>query len=340
MPQSIPKTKRLDSAGEQELREAVEAAEHFLEVIKLGVKPVYALYGVRRYYCMDTCTAEDLIQSADSLVATLFEQFNPPPGKLGANWSSARRGCLRMRACCREGLKQRRERVDGPLDDYNAIDEGLPPIVSHLKRLAGLPTEEQPAEHGQSGGLDAQPSGQAHNNININVSNVVQTNATAISNSEMSEGKAAGTGRNSDSVDDTELSVRDAAEPTTRASGSEQQPSQPTSGPVAPPGASFLAQAMQKLKPAERHAFNAHEIAVLKMRVTDPTDKQVYAWIEAHTEVLDDYTLPSCDTWARQVRAARRACGKQKNTPRSGRPHGNTIINHTDLQPPEGDPLS
>ncbi len=47
------------------------------------------------------------------------------------------------------------------------------------------------------------------------------------------------------------------------------------------------------------------------------TDRAAYDWLDKEDEETDD--LPDFDTWARYLRAARKHCGRQKNTPRGGR---------------------
>jgi hypothetical protein len=54
------------------------------------------------------------------------------------------------------------------------------------------------------------------------------------------------------------------------------------------------------------------------------TDEQVYGWYEEHGEDRQD-GLPSCETWSRYVREARRVLGTSKHTSRSGREGGSVV---------------
>lgn len=59
----------------------------------------------------------------------------------------------------------------------------------------------------------------------------------------------------------------------------------------------------------------------------DPTDGEVWAWLEEREELPPRLNF---DTWQRNLRRYRRATGTQKNTPRSGRPTGRSIVTESD----------
>jgi hypothetical protein len=64
------------------------------------------------------------------------------------------------------------------------------------------------------------------------------------------------------------------------------------------------------------------------------TDRQVYEWLKNVGMGLENWSLPKdydlppgLGTWKRYVRAGRQRSGNQKNTPRTGRPHGGSVVN-------------
>jgi len=90
-----------------------------------------------------------------------------------------------------------------------------------------------------------------------------------------------------------------------------------------------------ELEPADQKAYFA--FAWAEKHLVRPTDRQAYQWLKCngipyshddpdHAAALHAYVLPSFETWSRQVRTARRIFGRQKNTPRAGRPHGRSVV--------------
>ncbi len=89
----------------------------------------------------------------------------------------------------------------------------------------------------------------------------------------------------------------------------------------------------KSLQPAVRKAYSsfvyAERIASKKLE-----DREAYDWLKENgfpddggdQGELTDYTLPAFDTWNRQVRAARKALGEQKNDRRAGRTTGRSIV--------------
>lgn len=74
----------------------------------------------------------------------------------------------------------------------------------------------------------------------------------------------------------------------------------------------------RKLTPAEEKAYQSYDVAInQKPELAGKTDKEVYDWLK--TNGIDDYILPTFNTWQRQVRAGRNKYGTQKNAPRGGR---------------------
>lgn len=53
------------------------------------------------------------------------------------------------------------------------------------------------------------------------------------------------------------------------------------------------------------------------------TDREAYDWLKKHN---DGDPLPNFDTWTRYLRKARNFYGTNKNTPRSGRETGKSIV--------------
>ncbi|TWT41523.1 hypothetical protein [Botrimarina hoheduenensis] len=84
------------------------------------------------------------------------------------------------------------------------------------------------------------------------------------------------------------------------------------------------------LQPAQQKAWASYLLAEAKIGL-GRTDRETYDWLaECDAELfvgpLADYELPSCDTWQRQLRAARKHFGGQKNQPRASRPSGGSIV--------------
>ena len=73
-----------------------------------------------------------------------------------------------------------------------------------------------------------------------------------------------------------------------------------------------------KLTPAEEKAYQSYDYAIEKnSELAGKADKDVHKWLKENG--IDDYILPTFNTWQRQVRAGRNKYGTQKNTPRGGR---------------------
>jgi len=78
--------------------------------------------------------------------------------------------------------------------------------------------------------------------------------------------------------------------------------------------------AKKGLTKAEILAYQSYDYAITqKPELANATDNKVYDWLKEYGTGEDDYELPYCETWKRQVRAGRKHHGMQKNTPRSGR---------------------
>lgn len=77
--------------------------------------------------------------------------------------------------------------------------------------------------------------------------------------------------------------------------------------------------AERSLAKAERLAYQSYDDAITqKPELADTKDNEIYNWLKENG-TSEEYELPSCETWKRQVRAGRKHYGKQKNTPRAGR---------------------
>ncbi len=76
-----------------------------------------------------------------------------------------------------------------------------------------------------------------------------------------------------------------------------------------------------RLRPCDRLALNQSEYAQLEDSGL-ATDRDAYDWLKECNGVDD---LRSFETWARYLRRARKALGKQKNLPRRGRPLGSVV---------------
>jgi hypothetical protein len=90
---------------------------------------------------------------------------------------------------------------------------------------------------------------------------------------------------------------------------------------------------LSKLKPAERKAFFTYEIAAFSLE-SKVGDREAHDWLrenglpddKGNMGELADYELPAFDTWSRQLRAARKVLGEQKNSRRAGRPTSRSIV--------------
>ncbi len=87
-----------------------------------------------------------------------------------------------------------------------------------------------------------------------------------------------------------------------------------------------------KLKRCERLACESYEHAVKEM--PDPgTDSDVYEWLAKHGTHDADYKLPAFDTWARYVRAGRKAHAERQKEPRAG-PTARSIHHASEIDSP------
>ena len=90
--------------------------------------------------------------------------------------------------------------------------------------------------------------------------------------------------------------------------------------------------ANNSLAKSERLAYQSYEYAIGQSpELADATDDSIYHWLKQNGVGEDDYKLPSCDTWKRQVRAGRKHHGTQKNSARAGR-SGGSITHAGQLQ--------
>jgi len=100
---------------------------------------------------------------------------------------------------------------------------------------------------------------------------------------------------------------------------------QATGKPAEPGQAEADEKTSTALRRAERLAYESNEFALSENpNLAGATDDKVYVWLKENG-APEEYELPSCQTWKRQVRAARKYHGTQKNTPRAGRDGRSTI---------------
>jgi len=83
--------------------------------------------------------------------------------------------------------------------------------------------------------------------------------------------------------------------------------------------------------PCVRNAYASYIFALGNWPdLRDETDKVIYAHLKDHGidgfSKLEEYTMPSMDTWMRHLRSARQLLGEQKNSPRKGRPTGHSVV--------------
>jgi len=93
------------------------------------------------------------------------------------------------------------------------------------------------------------------------------------------------------------------------------------------------------LKPSDRKAYLAYQYAetMVGRRLQD---REAYDWLEENgidtsrgdVGELADYELPAFDTWAKQLRNARKPLGEQKYTRRGGRAAGKSIVAGKDVE--------
>ncbi|MBN2023910.1 MAG: hypothetical protein JW809_14095 [Pirellulales bacterium] len=96
--------------------------------------------------------------------------------------------------------------------------------------------------------------------------------------------------------------------------------------------------ALRSLTPAVRQAYLAYQCAERKAekRLTDRKAYDLFRKEGIPTNQgdlgeIEDYKLPTFDTWSRCLRVARRSLGEQKNTPRAGRPRGRSIVKRNEV---------
>ena len=82
-----------------------------------------------------------------------------------------------------------------------------------------------------------------------------------------------------------------------------------------------------KLRPCEVKAYRQYRQAVEVNG--ECLDDEAYEWVEEHN---DNERLPALATWKRYIRKAREAYNQQKNTPRAGRPTGNSIVSSEETE--------
>lgn len=102
-----------------------------------------------------------------------------------------------------------------------------------------------------------------------------------------------------------------------------------------------LKEKLASVQAAERKAYHAFSTAELRAE-RRLEDREAYDLLEENglpgnmndCLELTDYTLPQFETWARQLRAARKALGEQKYTRRTGRPLSGSIAKAKELDHP------
>ena len=90
---------------------------------------------------------------------------------------------------------------------------------------------------------------------------------------------------------------------------------------------------LEGLQPADRKAYLAYQYAET-MAEKRLQDREAYDWLKENgidankgdVGELADYKLPAFDTWAKQLRKARKPLGEQKYTRRAGRATGRSIV--------------
>ena len=83
-------------------------------------------------------------------------------------------------------------------------------------------------------------------------------------------------------------------------------------------------------------AYHSYQVAEKMMEPSRKTDREAYDWFKAYLdngEEFDGYNLPAFNTWARQLREARKILGQQKNKPRAGRSTGPSVATHNEIPP-------
>jgi hypothetical protein len=93
------------------------------------------------------------------------------------------------------------------------------------------------------------------------------------------------------------------------------------------------------LQPADRKAYLAYQYAET-MAEKRLQDREAYDWLHENgidagkgdVGELADYKLPVFDTWAKQLRNARKPLGEQKYTRRGGRNTGRSIVSEREIE--------
>jgi hypothetical protein len=96
---------------------------------------------------------------------------------------------------------------------------------------------------------------------------------------------------------------------------------------------------LEGLQPADRKAYFAYQYAET-MAEKRLQDREAYDWLNENgidaskgdVGELAEYKLPAFDTWAKQLRNARRPLGEQKYTPRGGRAAGRSIVAEKEVE--------
>lgn len=86
------------------------------------------------------------------------------------------------------------------------------------------------------------------------------------------------------------------------------------------------------LPPRAEIAWNSYELATQELMKTSddpPTDDEAYQWLQENGP--SEYKLPTLGSWKRNVRLARSAYGRQKNTIRYGR-SGRSIVSPDEIE--------
>lgn len=73
-------------------------------------------------------------------------------------------------------------------------------------------------------------------------------------------------------------------------------------------------------------AYSSFQVAETRMDTPPETDLEAYDWLQEHPDAIENYILPSYETWSRNLRTARNKIQKQKNKPRSGRSGGSSVV--------------
>jgi hypothetical protein len=90
------------------------------------------------------------------------------------------------------------------------------------------------------------------------------------------------------------------------------------------------------LKPSVKNAYFAYEYAKLENDNRELEDREAYDWLKkgglTDCDELQGYQLPHFETFARQLREARKALGENKHTRRYKRSHGRSVVLRRDIE--------